>query len=91
MSLTIALVLKSIMSDKSIAILAFFNLHLHEIFLHCFTFILCVTFVLGESLVDSVYLGFLIYSSTLCILIEAFNSFIFKVIDSYTFIATLLF
>ena len=88
-----AFVLKSILSDMSIATPAFLSfLFTWNIFFHPLTFNLYVSFVLrwvscSQHVVSSC---FLIQSATLCLLIGAFSPLTFKVIiDKYVFIAIL--
>ena len=93
--LFMAFVLKSILSDISIATPAFFfflSSCLEYFFPQHFTFCLCRSFVLRWVFCrQHIYLWcFLIHSATLCLLIGAFNPFTFKVIDKYLFIAILL-
>ena len=90
-SLFMAFVFKSIFSDKIL---------LHQLFFCCpffwnifsqpFTFSLCRSFVLRWVSCRQLICRscFLTHSATLCLLIGAFNQFIFKVIiDRYLFIA----
>ena len=90
-SLLMALFLKSILSDMSIATPAFLSYPFAwNICFQPFTFSLCRSFVLRwvscrQHMCASC---FLIYSATLCLLIGAFNTFTFKVIiDRYLFAA----
>ena len=89
-SLFMALVLKSILSDMSIAMLGFLScLFTWNHFLQPFTFSLCRSFVLRLISCRQTIFGscFLIHSTTLLLLIGAFNPFTFKVIiDRYLFI-----
>nr|KAF6477923.1 hypothetical protein HJG59_010818 [Molossus molossus] len=86
-----AFILKSILSDISIAIPAFFSFPFAwKIFFHPFTFNLCESFVVTwvsckKHISESC---FFIQSATLCLFMGAFNPFTFKVIiDMYLFIA----
>ena len=92
-SLFMAFVLKSILSDISIATPAFFFCPFTwNIFFYPLTFSLCRSFFLRWVSCRQHMCGscFLIHSATLCLLIGAFNPFTFKVIDKYLFIAILL-
>ena len=90
-SLLMALVLKSILSDMSIATQAFFScLFAWKICFQPFTFSLYKSFVLRWVSCRQHMCGscFLIHSALLCLLIRAFNPFTFKVIiDRKLFIA----
>ena len=90
-SLFMAFVLKSILSDMSIAIPALFSCPFAcNICFQPFTFSLCRSFVLRWVSYRQHICGshFLIHSATLCLLIGGFNPFAFKVIiEKYLFIA----
>nr|KAF6480819.1 hypothetical protein HJG59_010628 [Molossus molossus] len=91
LSLVMVFILKSNLSDMSIATPAFFSFPFPwKIFSHPFTFNLCESFVVRwvscKQHIDESC--FLIQSATLCLFIGAFNPFTFKVIiDMYLFIA----
>ena len=82
-----AFVLKSILSDMTIAALAFLSFSFaRNIFFHPLTFNLCVSFALKWASCRQHIVGscFLIPSATLCLLIGAFRPLTFKVIsDTY--------
>ena len=89
-----ALVLKSILSDMSIATPACFSCPFAwNIFFQPYTFIMCRSFVLRWVSYRQHMCGswFLTHSAILCVLIGAFNPFMFRVIiDRYLFIVILL-
>ena len=80
-------ILKSILSDMSIATAAFFwSLFAWDIFFQPFTFCLYVSLVLRQVACRQHIQGsyFCIHSANLCLLVGAFNPFTFKVIiDKY--------
>ena len=90
-----ALFLKSILSDMSIATPAFFSCPFPwNICFQPFTFSLCRSFVLRWVSCRQHMCGscFLTHSAILCLLVGAFNPLTFKVIiDRYLFIANFLF
>ena len=87
LSLVIVFILRSILSDMSIATPAFFCFPFAwNIFFHPVTFCLYVSLGLKwVSFRQHIYgFCFCIHSATLCLLVGAFNSFIFQVIiDMY--------
>ena len=86
LSLFTAFVLKSVLSDMSIVTPAFFwSLFEWNMIFQSFTFSLYVSLVLRWVLVDNIQGScFYIHSASLCLLVGAFNRFMFKVItDKY--------
>ena len=85
-----AFVLRSILSDMSIATPAFFwSLFAWNIFLQPFTFNRMCLLFRGGSFVDNIYRGLVfVFIQPVCLLVGAFNPFTFKVIiDKYDPIA----
>ena len=87
LSIFTAFVLMSVLSDMSIATPAFFwSLFVWNVFFQPFTFSLYVSLVLRWVSCKQHIEGscFHIHSASLCLLVEAFNPFMFKVIiDKY--------
>ena len=89
MTLFMAFVLKSILSDINIATIAFFRWTFTWNIFQPFTFCVCRCFVLWwvSCRQHMCWSCFLIHSATLCLLIGAFNPFTLKaIIDRYLFI-----
>lgn len=83
LAIIIIFVLKSVLSDTSTATPDFFYFHLYETsFFQLFSFSLYVSLYWSESLTGSCrwVLSCFTHSATICLLIEAFSLFSFKVI-----------
>ena len=90
LSLLPVFIVKSIFSETTIAILAFFSTYLHGIHSSILSLSVCISLDRSKSLLGSLHTVLFLHLATLCLLIVAFSSFTLKlIIDMYVLIAFL--